>query len=243
MIVPYLSRVRFHASGDDSHLNSTRKLSLTPSIRGDGVTVFEESAAERPSVVGSSPLSRSRSRITRSKTASTMLASRANIGDALLWDNLSMNNVEFVERQRQSVQEQNSQNPIYCRLNRNVSELVETLNWTINHIELPFTWPTQFNDDGQEHIVFDEDKVKVSVDVDNCKMDDLGLVQLHDIVTGWIKYLRATTRDLEERQPVDFTPMAEYELWRDRETKYNTLLEQLKHPFVRQTIGNPNVPV
>lgn len=202
-----------------------------------GATTFDE-AAEGQQRESSSSQSRSRSRMTttRCKTSSSMMASR---GGDLCWDNLSLNNADYVERQRHLIRERNSQRPIYNQLNKNVANLGDVLQWTVNHIELPFTWPTQFNDDGQEHIVFEEDKVKVPVDVQTCKVEELGRRQVEDIVHGWIKHLKGTVKELQERQAVDdFTPMAEYELWREREIKYNTLLEQLKHPFVRQTIGN-----
>lgn len=172
----------------------------------------------------------------RCKTSSTMMMSHSE-----LWDNLSSNNAEYVERQKHLIREQNRQNAIYTRLNRNVAHLKDTLDWTIDHIQLPFTWPTQYNEEGQEGILFEEDKVKVAVDLQNYKLDDLGKVQLQDIVLGWIKHLRAMDKELQERQPVDFTPMAEYELWSIRETKYNTLLEQMKHSIVKDTIGNIDV--
>lgn len=177
----------------------------------------------------------SRASKTRCKTSSSLLTSRVNTE---LWDNLSMNNPEFVERQKQLVVQRNHQNPIYCRFNRSVANLMESLEWTIDHIELPFTWPTVYNEEGQEHIVFDEDKVKVTIDVQTCKPDALGVAQLEDIVKGWIRHVKTTVQGLQEQQPEDFTPMAEYELWRIRETEFNTFQEQLKHPFVRDTIGN-----
>lgn len=222
------SSISFCATGNDSNLESTRKLSLTPPSINDDCGHNRESC---------SPQSRSKSGGDRSRM--TTIVSRA--GDHY-FDNLSVNNAEHVEHQKHLIRQRNLRNPIYHRLNENVlSNLEETLQWTISHIELPFTWPTEYNDDGQEHIVFDEDKVKVTVDVQSYQMDDMGRVQLQDIVNGWIKHLKSTIRELQERQPNDFTPMAEYELWRTRETKYNILLEQLKHPFVSETIGNCSV--
>ena len=61
--------------------------------------------------------------------------------------------------------------------------------------------------------------------------------QLMEIVSGWVRYLRSSLKELQEQQPENFTPIAEFELWRVRETRYNVLLEQLKHPFVTETIG------
>lgn len=184
---------------------------------------------------GSSCSLHSRGSRNHCKTSSTLLTSRVNND---LWDNLSINNQEFVERQKQLVMEKNRQNPIYSRLNRSVANLMGSLDWTVDHIELPFTWPTMYNQEGQEHIVFEEDKVKVNIHVHTCTPDVLGVAQLEDIVKGWIRHVKTTVKELQERQPHDFTPMAEYELWRIRETEYNIFQEQLKHPFVRDTIGN-----
>lgn len=151
-----------------------------------------------------------------------------------------MNTVEY-ERQKQLILERNSQNPIYRRLNKSVAQLKDVLDWTIDHIAVPFTWPTRYNEPGQEHIVFDEDKEKVTLDVqnNNYNLEELGRAELQDIVLGWIKHVRLVNE--EQRQPTDFTPMAEYELWRVLEIKYNTFLEQLKHPFVRQTVGKDEI--
>lgn len=182
----------------------------------------------------------------RCKTSSTMMMSRSGANttttdNVCSWENNLSSSVEYVDRQKHLIRERNRPNAIYSRLNANVSHLMATLDWTIDHIELPFTWPTQYNEAGQEHIRFDEDKVKVAVDVHSGTLEELGREQLQDIVSGWISHLKATDKALQERQPVDFTPMAEHELWRVRESQYNTLLEQLKHPFVTRTIGN--IPV
>jgi dynein heavy chain, axonemal len=40
-----------------------------------------------------------------------------------------------------------------------------------------------------------------------------------------------------EKEPEDFTPMAEYEMWLDGESEFNKLLEQLRTPFVEKIIG------
>lgn len=148
-----------------------------------------------------------------------------------------MNTAEY-ERQKGLIVARNLQNPIYRRLFAAVEQLDEVLEWTIDHIALPFTWPTLYNAPGQEHIVFDEDKVKVTLDVqnNNCDLAELGRAELQDIVLGWIRHIRMSFSE-EQRQPVDFTPMAEYEMWRTLEIKYNTFLELLKHPFVRESIG------
>lgn len=237
-IIQLLCRFYASSSGEDWHLESTRKLSLTPMIH-----VWSASYSDAPedhNRESVSPQSRNRSglrsRLTRCKTSSSTMAMSRGTD---LWDNLSLNNAEYVDRQRHSIRERNVQNPIYNRLNEIVESLADGLQWTVTHIELAFTWPTQYNEEGgQGDIVFEEDKVKVAVDVQNYKIEDLGRQHVEDIVQGWIKHLRSTVTELHERQAVDFTPMAEYELWRVRETRYNTLLEQVKHPFVRETIGN-----
>lgn len=139
-------------------------------------------------------------------------------------------------RQEQIVR-RNVHKPIYHRLNKNMECLENVINWTVEHIDLTFTWPTQYNEEGQEHISFEEDKVKVSVSVATFDPDVLGEQQLQDIHSGWIKHLKSAIKELQDQSPRDFTPMAEFELWRMRETQYNTLLEQMKHPFVGQITG------
>lgn len=253
--LPIAFSCRFCASsGDDSHLESTRKVSMMMYGRS-----FDDLAGKRESC---SPQSQSRitSRTGQStsqmgragggcKTSSssvvprtmTVMSSSPSRANTDLWDHLSMNTVEY-ERQKHLILERNSQNPIYRRLNRSVEQFRDVLEWTIDHIAVPFTWPTRFNEPGQENIVFDEDKVKVTLDVqnNNYKLEELGRAELQDIVLGWTKHVRTVSE--EQRQPTDFTPMAEFELWRVLEIKYNTFLEQLKHPFVRETIGKRRKP-
>ena len=98
-----------------------------------------------------SPQSRTRSRCKTS--SSTLVASRAS-GGGEPWENVSLGNVEH---QKQVFQERNAQNPIYNRLGRNVSNLGRILDWTVDHIELPFTWPTRYTEEGEERTVTEEE--------------------------------------------------------------------------------------
>lgn len=199
----------------------------------------EDSCSQSQSRIASRCTITRRSALGRCQTSSTSMFLSSSPQDNYVpevWE--ANNSCEYDDRQKGLVLQRNSKKQIYGRLNSCVANFVAALDFAVDHTELPFTWPTQYNEADQEHIVFDEDKVKVVVDVEHYKIEDWGKQQLQDIVQGWIGHLQTTLKELRDRKPTDFTPMAEYELWRIRENKYNTLLEQLKYPLVIETIGN-----
>uniref|UniRef100_A0A182JHI9 Dynein heavy chain tail domain-containing protein n=2 Tax=Anopheles atroparvus TaxID=41427 RepID=A0A182JHI9_ANOAO len=126
------------------------------------------------------------------------------------------------------------ESPMKQNLESNLEKFIETLQWTIDHVECAFGLPTQYNAPHQENITVDEDKFKIKVDIARTAFEDLTTLQLEEIVEGWSIYIGKVLRESNEKEAQDSTPMAEYNLWIERELQYNSIIEQLKAPFVIQ---------
>lgn len=105
---------------------------------------------------------------------------------------------------------------------------------TKSHVSLSFNLPTAYNAPGQDKISDEDDKEKVLVDPKTANINDLTQKQLEDIVNGWIRYGRKQIQMFKEKEPEDFTPMAEYTYWVEVESELNSILEQLRLEFVAQ---------
>ncbi|XP_055696351.1 dynein axonemal heavy chain 10 [Lutzomyia longipalpis] len=176
-------RAGFCASGDDSHLESTRKLSLTPQVMPQALLVVEAKKPEGEE--NAEPLVRK----------------------------MLLNSIEIMDKQ---------------------------LEWTISCVTSHFTLPTAYNQAGQEYITFDEDKIKIAIDPENCNLDNYTQLQLEDVVNGWMRYTNKFIKMYSEKEPDTFSPIAEYDLWREREKEFNNLLEQLNHTFVASVLAKLN---
>lgn len=77
--------------------------------------------------------------------------------------------------------------------------LFRTHTRTIDHTICTFNLPTEFNASGQEHIIDDEDKVKIKVDPAKMSLDGIELHQLEEIVDGWFKHITKTLKDACEK--------------------------------------------
>ena len=70
---------------------------------------------------------------------------------------------------------------------------------TIDHVMCTFNLPTEYNASGQEHIIDDEDKIKIKVDPMKMSLDGIEISQLEEIVEGWMKYITKILRESSER--------------------------------------------
>lgn len=61
---------------------------------------------------------------------------------------------------------------------------------TINNDVTPFKLPTAYNLPKQDHIIDEDDKDKVHIDPKNANANDYTLVQLEDVVKGWMRYIK-----------------------------------------------------
>ncbi|GAB0094127.1 Dynein heavy chain [Sergentomyia squamirostris] len=181
-------RAGFSASGDDSHLESTRKLSLTPQVSPETVTLVETTKKRR-------------TQLKRVENAEPLVRK------------MLLSSIEVVDKQ---------------------------FEWTISCVTSHFTLPTAYNQAGQEYITFDEDKIKIAIDPENCNLDNYTQLQLEDVVNGWMRYTNKFIKMYSEKEPDTFSPIGEYELWREREREFNNLLEQLNHTFVASVLGKLN---
>lgn len=70
---------------------------------------------------------------------------------------------------------------------------------TIDHAICMFTLPTEYKALAQEHIIGEDDKVKVKVDPMKSSLDGIATTQLEEIVDGWMKFITKTFRDANEK--------------------------------------------
>lgn len=70
---------------------------------------------------------------------------------------------------------------------------------TIDHAMCTFNLPTEYKAQSQEHILDDDDKVKVKVDPLKMSLDGITTTQLEEIVDGWMKFITKTFRDVSEK--------------------------------------------
>ena len=70
---------------------------------------------------------------------------------------------------------------------------------TIDHVICTFNLPTEYNALGQEHIIDDEDKMKIKVDPMKMSLDGIEISQLEEIVEGWMKYISKILRESSEK--------------------------------------------
>lgn len=62
--------------------------------------------------------------------------------------------------------------------------------------------PTEFKASGQEHIIDEDDKVKIKVDPLKISVDGITTTQLEEIVDGWMKFITKAFRDASEKVSV-----------------------------------------
>lgn len=70
---------------------------------------------------------------------------------------------------------------------------------TIDHAVCTFNLPTEYKALSQEHIIDDDDKVKVKVDPMKMSLDGITSTQLKEIVDGWMKFIMKAFRDASEK--------------------------------------------
>uniref|UniRef100_A0A182Q9M3 Dynein heavy chain tail domain-containing protein n=1 Tax=Anopheles farauti TaxID=69004 RepID=A0A182Q9M3_9DIPT len=229
----------------DFRMKAMQAKKLTPSV-----ALREESALENSSRQSLADTPSSESNLTQTK------ASESTTGDsdarhplqqtsserwnALLQESQEKGQAGQAGRVQQRHQQQQparpppDESPMKQNLEANLEKFIDTLQWTIDHVECTFGLPTQYNAPHQENITVDEDKFKIKVDIGKTAIEDLTTLQLEEIVEGWSIYIGKVLRESNEREPTDSTPMAEYNLWVERELQYNSIIEQLKAPFVIQ---------
>ncbi|XP_055846772.1 dynein axonemal heavy chain 10 isoform X2 [Episyrphus balteatus] len=113
-----------------------------------------------------------------------------------------------------------------------VNDLSSEVNWTTDHIVWDFNLPTAYNAPGQEDIEFEESKKKIPIDIKSTILSSFTQSQLEDVAFGWMFHVKKRLKELKEKQLEEFTPMAEYKLWNQREMETYSIIEELKTDFV-----------
>ncbi|XP_053669700.1 dynein axonemal heavy chain 10 [Anopheles nili] len=220
----------------DFRMKAMQAKKLTPSA-----AMREESALENSSRQSLADTPSSESNLTQTKASeSTTGESDAKCPlpqtSSERWSTLLAESKEKgrVERSKPLPKPPPEESPMKQNLEANLEKFIDTLQWTIDHVECAFGLPTQYNAPHQENITVDEDKFKIKVDIGKTAIEDLTTLQLEEIVEGWSIYIGKVLRESNEKEPVDNTPMSEYNLWVERELQFNSIIEQLKAPFVIQ---------
>ena len=91
------------------------------------------------------------------------------------------------------------ESPMKQNLEANLEKFIDTLQWTIDHVECAFGLPTQYNAPHQENITVDEDKFKIKVDIGKTSIEELTTLQLEEIVEGWSIYIGKVLRESNEK--------------------------------------------
>lgn len=77
--------------------------------------------------------------------------------------------------------------------------IASIISRTIDHAVCTFNLPTEFKASGQEHILDEDDKVKIKVDPLKTSLDGITTAQLEEIVDGWMKFITKAFRDTREK--------------------------------------------
>lgn len=59
---------------------------------------------------------------------------------------------------------------------------------------------------------------------------------MEQIADGWMRHVSKLLKIYKDKEPEEYTPMAEYALWQEKENEFNSILEQFKNPFVLNTL-------
>uniref|UniRef100_A0A182SLK3 Uncharacterized protein n=1 Tax=Anopheles maculatus TaxID=74869 RepID=A0A182SLK3_9DIPT len=176
----------------DFRMKAMQAKKLTPSM-----AMREESALENSSRQSLADTPSSESNLTQTKASeSTTGDSDAKFPppqtsserwDTLLEESKVKGQVERVKQQPPKPPPEES--PMKQNLEANLEKFIDTLQWTIDHVECAFGLPTQYNAPNQENITVDEDKFKIKVDIGKTAIEDLTTLQLEEIVEGWSIYI------------------------------------------------------
>lgn len=79
------------------------------------------------------------------------------------------------------------------------SQFSSSQHRTIDHVICAFNLPTEYRALGQEHIIDEDDKVKIKVDPMKMSLDGITATQLEEIVDGWMKFITKAFRDASEK--------------------------------------------
>lgn len=56
--------------------------------------------------------------------------------------------------------------------------------------------------------------------------------QLEDLAREWMRPMQKILVVYKQKEPIDDSPISEYELWQMQETEFKNTIENMRHPFV-----------
>lgn len=80
--------------------------------------------------------------------------------------------------------------PIRTTIDINISQLSNSIDWTIANAVTPFKLPTAYTLPGQDNISLDDDKEKVHIDPVTANVEDYTVAQLEDVVNRWLRHVK-----------------------------------------------------
>ncbi|XP_055373636.1 dynein axonemal heavy chain 10 [Condylostylus longicornis] len=152
------------------------------------------------------------------------------------WDKLIEDTHELVERKRYLREHgEIKMQPLQERIYRQLDIMCTETEWTLEHIVWEFTLPTTYSViklavDGTE----DEEIIKI--DVKKADVYEYPLDVLENVVKNWMIHIKEIRKKLKDMELEEFTPMAEYKKWHNKELELYIILEQLKTNFVTSVL-------
>ena len=116
------------------------------------------------------------------------------------WENLLDETHEKVRQQRYDEEHAvQKMPPLRDNLYRKIQLLSTEIEWTISNIVCAFTLPTGYNAPGQEDVQYEEAKKKIHLDPKKAVVSSYTLLQLEDVVSGWMFYIKKVLKGLKEK--------------------------------------------
>lgn len=60
----------------------------------------------------------------------------------------------------------------------------------------------------------------------------LTIAQLEEVVREWMRPIQKTLAVYKQKEPIDDSPISEFELWQMQEIEFKNILENMRHPFI-----------
>lgn len=159
----------------------------------------------------------------------------ANGDDSHLLPTRTKSKITSIEKKTESQLNEKGPFPIKDGIKENVHKLINSIDWTISHLVDSVNIPAIYTASDQEHIG-DDRKIKVTIDSNKLNPEELEVEQLKEIVDGWLKYISKQLINIKEREPEEFTPLAEHQYWLACESELNGIVEQMKNEIVIKTL-------
>lgn len=87
-------------------------------------------------------------------------------------------------------------------------------------------------EDAENETEEDEETENQSIQPTIELINTLTNAQLEDLAKEWIRPMQKILMVYKQKEPIDDSPISEYELWQMQETEFKNIIENMEHPFV-----------